>query len=76
MPFSGFSKELLDYTRACEHLIGESVKRSNQFNHFSEEELQLVNYYAEEVARLVRESMSRNRGLLTKRTYEGVGPKD
>jgi hypothetical protein len=59
MPFSGFSKEILDYTRACEHLIGESIKRSNQFNHFSEEELRLVNYYAEEVARLLKNSMSR-----------------
>ena len=59
MPFSDFSKEILDYTRACEHLIGESVRRSNHFNHFSEEELQLVNYYTDEVARLLKESMNR-----------------
>lgn len=69
MPLSCFSKEILDYTRACEHLMGESIKRTNEFNHFSEEELQLVNYYAEEVARLVRESISRKREQRTERTY-------
>jgi hypothetical protein len=59
MPFSGFSKDILTYTRACEHLIGESIRRNNQFNHFSVEELELVNYYAQEVARLVQESINR-----------------
>lgn len=53
MPYARFSKEILDYSRACEHLIGESV------NHFSEEELQVVKYYADEIARLVGESISR-----------------
>jgi hypothetical protein len=57
MPFSCFSKEIQDYTRACEHLIGESVKRTNQFNRFSEEELQLVRCYTDEVVRLLEESM-------------------
>ena len=74
MPLSCFSKEILNYTRACEHLIGESIRRNNQFNQFSEDELELVNYYADEVARLITESMSRNRGPLIKRTYDGVGP--
>ena len=75
MPLSCFSKEILGYTRACEHLIGESLKRNNQLNHFSEQELELVKYYTAEVGRLLRESMSLNDGQLTKRTYEGIGPK-
>jgi hypothetical protein len=50
MPYSCFAKEIRNYARACEHLIGESVTRSNQF---TEQELQLVNYYADEIVRLV-----------------------
>ena len=50
MPFSCFSKEIRDYTRACEALIGESMRRNN---HFSPQELELVNYYTDEVVRLV-----------------------
>ena len=76
MPLSCFSKEILDYTRACEHLIGESIKRNSQLNHFSKQELELVKYYTSEVGRLLRGSMSRNGGQLTKRTYEGVAPKN
>ena len=67
MSFSCFSKEVQDYTRACEHLIGESVRRTNQLHHFSEEELQLVNYYAAEVARLVKASIRRKHDELTGR---------
>lgn len=61
MPLSGFSKEILNYTRACEHLIGESIRRNNEFSYFSEDELQLVKYYAVEVDRVLRKSMSRMR---------------
>lgn len=75
MSFSGFSKEILDYTRACEHLIGESLRRDNHFNHFSEDELHLINYYADEVDRFLRESMSRKRGQVTGRTSGTVEPK-
>jgi hypothetical protein len=50
MPFSCFSKEVQEYTRACEHLIGESMRRNN---HFSEQEMEMVNYYTDEVVRLV-----------------------
>jgi hypothetical protein len=50
MPFSCFSKEIQEYTRACEHLISESMRGRNQF---SEEELRLVKYYTDEVVRTV-----------------------
>lgn len=50
MPLSCFSKEIQDYTRACEHLISESIRGHNQF---SEDELQLVKYYTDEVVRTV-----------------------
>ena len=50
MPFSCFSKEIHNYTRACEHLIGESVRGHNPF---SEEELRLVQYYTDEIAKYV-----------------------
>ena len=55
MSYSCFSKEIQDYARACEHLIGESVRGSNQY---TEQELELVNYYTDEVVRLVREKPS------------------
>ena len=51
MQYSGFPKEILNYARACEHLIGESVRGSTQF---TEEELELVNYYTDEVVKLVQ----------------------
>ena len=50
MPYSCFSKEIRDYARACEHLIGESARGSNAF---TEDELELVTYYTDEVFRLV-----------------------
>lgn len=50
MPFSCFSKEIQEYTRACEHLISESMRGQNQY---SEDELQLVKYYTGEVVRTV-----------------------
>lgn len=50
MPVSCFSKEIQDYTRACEHLISESIRGHNQF---SQDELQLVKYYTDEVVRTV-----------------------
>lgn len=50
MPYSCFAKEIQNYARACEHLIGESVTGSNQF---TEEEMELINYYTHEVVRLV-----------------------
>ncbi len=50
MPFSCFSKEIQEYSRACEHLISESMRGRNQY---SEDELKLVNYYTEEVFKTV-----------------------
>lgn len=72
MPLSGFCKEILNYTRACEHLIGESLRRNNQLNHFSEDELQLISYYADQVHRFLQQSMSRKHGQVTfNRTIDG-----
>jgi hypothetical protein len=50
MPFSCFSKEIQEYTRASEKLISEAMRGCNQF---SEDELQLVKYYTDEVVRAV-----------------------
>ena len=50
MPLLYFSNEIKEYTRACEHLISESLRRQNQF---SEDELELVKYYTDEVVRTV-----------------------
>ena len=50
MPLPCLSKKIQDYTRASEHLISESVRGHSQF---SEDELQLVKYYTEEVVRTV-----------------------
>jgi hypothetical protein len=50
MSYSCFSKEVQDYARACEQLIGESARGSNPF---TEQELELVSYYTDEVIRLV-----------------------
>lgn len=55
MPLSGFCKEILSYSRACERLIGEAIRRNSHFNNFSEDELQLITYYADKVDRLLRE---------------------
>lgn len=46
---------------------GESMRRTNQLNHFPEEELQLVNYYADEVARLVKASKRREHDEVDRR---------
>ena len=51
MPYSCFSKEIQDYSRACEHLIGKSFQGSHQF---TEQELELLNYYTDEVVKLVK----------------------
>ena len=50
MPYSCFSKEVRDYARACEHLIGGSARGSNPF---TEQERELVTYYTNEVVRLI-----------------------
>ena len=55
MPFSCFSKEIQEYTRACEHLISESMRGRSQF---SEDEVQLVKYYTDEVVRTVMGNLS------------------
>jgi len=55
MPFSCFSKEIQEYARVSEHLISESMRGRNQF---SEEELQLVKYYTDEVVRTVMGNLS------------------
>ena len=61
MPLSGFSKEILDYARACEHLIGESIRHYNHFSFFSEDELHMVNYYADEGPPEIHESKATGR---------------
>ena len=50
MPYSCFSKEVRDYARACERLIGESARSPSRF---TEQELELVNYYTDEVVRFI-----------------------
>ena len=55
MPYSScFSKEIRDYAGACEHLIGLSVGESAQF---TEQEIELVSYYTDEVVRYVTGSL-------------------
>jgi hypothetical protein len=55
MPFSCFSKEIQEYTRASEHLISESMRGRSQY---SEDELQLVKYYTDEVVKTVMANRS------------------
>ena len=50
MSFSCFSKEIQQYSRACEHLLSESMRGRSQY---SEDELRLVRYYTEEVFKTV-----------------------
>jgi hypothetical protein len=50
MSFSCFSKEIQAYTRSCEQLISKSMRGRNLY---SEDELQLVKYYTEEVFKAV-----------------------
>lgn len=51
MPISGLSKEILDYTRAAEYLIGAVLRRNTKF---SEEELLIVQYYTDEVMQIIK----------------------
>lgn len=51
MPISDLSKEILDYTRASEYLIGAVIRRDTKF---SEEELLIVKYYTDEVMQIVK----------------------
>jgi hypothetical protein len=51
VPIAGLSKEILDYTRASEHLIGAVMRRNTKF---SEEELLVVKYYTDEVMQIVK----------------------
>jgi hypothetical protein len=51
VPISGLSKEILDYTRASEHLIGAVMRRNTKF---AEEELLIVKYYTDEVMQIVK----------------------
>lgn len=53
MPISNLSKEILDYTRASEHLIGAIMRRNTKF---AEEELLIVRYYTDEVMQIVKEA--------------------
>jgi hypothetical protein len=50
MSYSCFAKEIQNYTRACEHLISESMREAHQF---TEDELDLVKYYTDEVVRTI-----------------------
>ena len=51
MPISELSKEIFDYTRASEHLIGAVIRRDTKF---SEEELLIVKYYTDEIMQIVK----------------------
>ena len=51
MPITELSKEIQSYTRACEQLIGAVMRRNTKF---SEEELLIVKYYADEVIQVVK----------------------
>ena len=55
MPYSCFSKEVREYARACEHLIGESARGSGRLTKL---ELDLVNYYTNEVVKCIKEQFS------------------
>ena len=55
VPISELPKEILDYTRACEYLIGAVVRRDTKF---SEEELLIVKYYTNEVMQIVKGTYS------------------
>jgi hypothetical protein len=50
MSFLCFAKEIQEYTRACEHLISESMRGRSLY---SEDEVQLVKYYTDEVFKAV-----------------------
>jgi hypothetical protein len=52
VPISNLSKEIWDYARASEHLIGAIMRRNTIF---SEEELLIVRYYTDEVVQIVKE---------------------
>ena len=47
--FSSYCPEVRDYLRACEHLLAAGRAHNRQF---SEEELQMVESYGTEVARM------------------------
>lgn len=49
MPFSQLSKEVRDYIRACQHLLGKTESNNSPF---SDEELRLVEYYSGEVGQI------------------------
>ena len=49
-PLLSYSAEVQDYLRACERLLAAAAVRHKP--PFSEEELQLVEYYINEVARM------------------------
>jgi hypothetical protein len=53
VPISNLSKDILDYARASEHLIGAIMRRNTVF---SEEELLIVKYYTDEVMQLVKDT--------------------
>ena len=55
MPYSCFSKEVREYARACEHLIGEAARGSSRF---TEQERELVNHYTDQVVRFITERFS------------------
>lgn len=50
MPYSCFAKEVQEYARACEHLIGEWARGSSRV---TEQELELVHYYTDEVVKTI-----------------------
>lgn len=47
-PFLSFRKQIQDFARSCEHLIADAIDKP-----LTDEELQLVDYYASELRELV-----------------------
>jgi hypothetical protein len=50
-PFPSLRPEIQNYLRSCEHLL--SIPAASHNPPFSADELQIMNYYAAEVAKMV-----------------------
>lgn len=58
--FSSYCAEVREYLKACEHLLAAAHTQDRQF---SEEELQMVESYAMDVAKMHRTFVERNNHL-------------
>ena len=56
-PFLSLRQEVQNYLRSCEHLL--SVPAASHDPQFTEDELQIVNYYAAEVAKMANQLLQR-----------------